>query len=278
MKVFISCDMEGISGVTGPDDVDPRKEAYQRFRRIMTGDVNAAIEGALAGGADEFLVNDSHNGMRNILIEELNPRADLISGSTKPNGMMQGIDSSFELALFVGYHAMSGTQCAVMDHTIYPRMVDGVRINGQSAGEAAISAGVAGYFGVSIGAVTGDDKIAQEAINLLGHVETAIVKQGLDRYVAKCLPLQRSRTLISNAAKKAVQRREEFKPLRYKPPVKFEVRLATTTQAALASSLPTVTVEDSRTVSLSSQDYIEAFHTFLSLLELARTTVDEIFG
>ena len=264
--------------MTGPDDVDPRKDAYQRFRRIMTGDVNAAIEGAGSGGADEILVNDSHDGMRNILIEELNPKARLISGFTKPHGMMQGIDSSFDLAILVGYHAMSGTQAAILNHTIYPRMVDDVWINDRLVGEGGINAGVAGYFGVPVGAVSGDDKIAKEMTQLLGAVETAVVKHSVDRYVAKCLPLKESQELIRSAAKRAVERRGELKPLKYGSPVEFKVRLASTTEATLVSILPIVTREDSRTVSITSQDYLEAFRTFLAILELAKTVVDETFG
>lgn len=115
----------------------------------MTGDVNAAIECAAMAGVDEVLVNDSHDGMRNILIEELHPKAQLVLGYTKPLSMMQGIDSSFDLAVFVGYHAM---------------------------------AAIAGYFGVPVGAVTGDDKIAKELSTLLVGIETAVVKEGIDRF------------------------------------------------------------------------------------------------
>ena len=264
--------------MAGSDDVDPRKDAYNRFRKIMTGDVNAAIEGAQSAGADEFLVNDSHDGMRNILIEELNSNAELISGFTKPHGMMQGIDSSFDLAIFVGYHAMSGAEAAVMNHTIYPRMVDAVWINDRLVGEAGINAGVAGYFGVPVGLTTGDDKVAQEVTTLLGPVETAVVKYGIDRFAARCLPLQQSRDRIRNAAKKAVERRREFKPLKHIVPVKFKVRLMSTTPAALASTLSVVKLEDPRTVSISANDYLECFRQFLSVLELAKTAVDEVFG
>lgn len=271
MKIFISCDMEGISGVTGRDDVDPKKDAYKRFQKIMTGDVNAAVEGALLGGADEILVNDSHDAMRNILIEELNPKARLISGDTKPLCMMQGIDSSFDLAMFVGYHAMAGTDAAVLNHTFYMTLVGDVWINGTLVGETGISAGIAGYFGVPIGAVTGDDKVAREATTLLGNIETAVVKEGIDRYTAKCLPLRESQELIKRVAKKAAERRREFKPLKYSSPVKFKVRLASTAETATAGLIPAVTIEDARTFSITSNDYLEAFRMFLGVLQLAST-------
>jgi len=278
MKLFISCDMEGISGVTGSDDVDPAKDAYQRFRKIMTGDVNAAVEGAVMAGIDDVLVNDSHDGMRNILIEELNPKAQLISGYTKPLSMMQGIDSSFDLAMFVGYHAMTGTAGGVMNHTFYGRMMDDVWINDKLVSEGGVNAGIAGYFGVPIGAVSGDNWITKELTTLLGDIETAVVKEGIDRFVAKCLPLQQSRERIRNAAKRAVERRKEFKPLKYPSPSTFKVRFASTTEAAMACTLPIVKMVDSRTVSVTQDDFLDGFRTFHAVLTLASTCQDKIFG
>jgi len=278
MKLFISCDMEGISGVTGSDDVDPSKEAYARFRKIMTGDVNAAIEGAILAGVDEVLVNDSHDGMRNILIEELNPKAQLISGYTKPLSMMQGIDSSFDLVMFVGYHAMAGTAGAVMNHTFYGRMMDDVWINDKLVSEGGVNAGIAGYFGVPVGAVTGDDKIAEELSAPLEGIETAVVKEGIDRFVAKCLPLQESRERIRNAAKRAVERRKEFKPLKYPSPSTFKVRFASTSEAATACMLPIIKMVDPRTVAVTQDDYLDAFRTFHAAISLASTAQNSIFG
>ncbi|TMI77011.1 MAG: hypothetical protein E6H04_14555, partial [Bacillati bacterium ANGP1] len=117
MKVFISADMEGTAGVTDWDQVMPDQPDYARFRRLMTEEVNAAILGALEGGAKEIVVNDSHNTMRNLLIEELHPLAQLISGSPKPYSMMQGIDNTFDAVFFTGYHAAAGTQNGILDHT-----------------------------------------------------------------------------------------------------------------------------------------------------------------
>lgn len=278
MKLFISCDMEGITGVAGSDDVDPAKEAYQRFRHVMTGDVNAAIEGALAAGANEIVVNDSHDAMRNILIEELNPNASLISGGSKPLSMMQGIDQSFDVVMFVGYHARAGAEAAVMNHTWYGRMVDDVWINGEVVGETAINAGIAGYYNVPVGAVTGDDKLANEARDLLGNIETAVVKEGIDRFAAKCLPLTISRERIKQAATKAIERRKEFKPLKYSRPVAFKVRFASTSEAATACWLPIVKLEDPRTVSFRFDDFINSFRTFHAVLALASTAQDKGFG
>jgi D-amino peptidase len=117
MNVLISVDMEGISGVVTSDHTTSSHKEYERFRKLMTAETNAAIEGALAGGADQIVVNDSHSRMANILIEELNPAAELISGSPKPFGMMQGIGPEVDVVFLVGYHAASGTDAAVLEHT-----------------------------------------------------------------------------------------------------------------------------------------------------------------
>lgn len=278
MKVFISCDLEGISGITGPEETDPSKRAHERSRKLMTADVNAAIEGASVAGADEILVNDSHWTMRNVLIEELNEKAELISGNSKPLTMMQGIDKTFDVAMFVGYHARAGTTGAIMDHTIFSRLVSDIWINGVLVGETGINAAIAGHFGVPVGLVTGDDKVTKEATSLLGTIETAIVKEAIDRYSARCYPLKRSHDLIRNAATRAVERRKEFKPLRYDAPYKFTVRFASSSEATITTTLPFVKQEDPRTISIVSSDYLEAFKIFRSLLALASTRLDEAFG
>jgi D-amino peptidase len=192
--------------------------------------------------------------------------------------MMQGLDSSFDLVIFVGYHAMAGAEAAVMNHTWYGRMVDDVWINGDRVGESAINAGIAGYFNVPVGAVTGDDKVANEATKLLGNIETAVVKEGIDRFTAKCFPLTTSRQRIKEAANNAIKRREEFKPLKYSTPVSFKVRFASTSEAATACWLPMVKKEDPRTVSFNFDDYLDAFHTFHAVLALASTAQDKGFG
>jgi D-amino peptidase len=278
LKIFISCDMEGISGVTAVDDCNPTKDAYQRFRKIMVGDVNAAIEGAFEAGAKEVLVNDSHDGMRNLMIEEIDPRVSLISGVYKPLCMMEGIDKSFDLVMYVGYHAMAGTKAAIMDHTFYGSMIQDVWINDKLVGESGINSGIAGYYGVPVGAVTGDDKVAKEVKTLLGDVETAVVKVALDKYVAKCPPLNESRERIRNAAKKAVERKKDFKPLKFSSPVTFKVRFNTTTEAAVASLLPDTKLVNPRTVAFTRDDYIDAFHLYLGGIGLASTGRDPIFG
>ena len=135
MKVFISVDMEGVTGLTDPEDVLPDGADYARGRVFMTGDANAAILGAYDAGATEVLVNDSHWTMRNLLLEDLDPRARMIKGFQKPMCMVQGLDSSYDAAVFVGYHSCAGTGGGVLNHTLLGKEVQNLLLNGEPIGE-----------------------------------------------------------------------------------------------------------------------------------------------
>ncbi len=166
MRIYISVDMEGIAGVVHEDQtnpIDPRCAGeYNRFRALMTAEANAAIEGALAGGATAVLVNDSHWLMRNLLAEQLHPSAQLVSGGPKTWSMMEGIESGHDGAFFIGYHARAGTQNAILDHTYTDRILD-VRVNGTSLGELGLNALLAGTYNVPVALVSGDQALASEA-------------------------------------------------------------------------------------------------------------------
>jgi len=260
MKVFISADMEGTTGVTAWDDVSPGKPAYERFRKLLTADVNAAIEGAIEAGATEILVNEAHGGMRNILIEDLNPKARMITGSMgKRLCMMEGIDESFVAVFLIGYHARAGTDAGVLHHTLTGSIYN-FWINGVLVGETGISASLAGYYGVPIALVSGDDKMAKEAKELLGDVEMAEVKVGVDRYTARCLPPKESGERIKQAAVRALERINELKPYKVETPVKFEVEFTSVGMASLASALPGVVKKESRKIFHKSKNVIEGWN------------------
>ncbi len=155
MKVYISCDMEGISGVVSGEQTHMGNKEYERACKLMTEEANAAIEGALVGGATEVVVNDVQGEGRNILIEGLNPRPDSYRVAPRPWGMTQGIDGTFGTAFFIGYHAQAGTRDSVIAHTVSGRIYQ-VRLNGEPIGETGLNAALAGYFGVPVVLVTGD--------------------------------------------------------------------------------------------------------------------------
>jgi len=267
MKVYISCDMEGISGVVAGKQTGANGEEYQRAQKLMTGEVNAAIEGALAGGASEVLVNDSHGSMRNILIEELNPAAQLISGSPKPLSMMQGIDGSFDAAFFIGYHAQAGTAHSVLDHT-YSGIVYQVSLNGHPLGETGLNAALAGYFGVPVVLVTGDKLLVEEATALLGTVEGVAVKESCGRYAARCLVPEAAHDLIREAAQSALSR--ESKPFVVEPPITLAVDFTSSAHLDMAELIPGSRRSSGRHIEYTHDDLLTVYKVWRAMLKLAR--------
>ncbi|MFQ5813984.1 MAG: M55 family metallopeptidase [Anaerolineae bacterium] len=266
MKVYISCDMEGISGVVAGKQTDNGEE-YKRAQKLMTGEVNAAIEGARAGGATEVLINDSHGSMRNILIEELNPSAQLISGSPKPLSMMQGIDESFDAAFFIGYHAQAGTAYSVLDHT-YSGIVYQVSLNGRLVGETGLNAALAGYFGVPVVLVTGDKLLVEEATTLLGTVAGVAVKESYGRYAARCLVPETARELIRQAAQSALSR--ESKPFVVEPPITLTVDFTSSAHLDMAELIPGANRVSGRRIEFAHDDLLTVFKVWRAMLKLAR--------
>jgi D-amino peptidase len=271
MNVYISVDMEGIAGVVHEDQtnpVDPRCAGeYARFRRLMTGEANAAIEGALAAGAGRIWVNDSHWFMRNLLAEELHEAAELISGDPKPRSMMEGIDAGFDAAFFIGYHARSRTRNAVLDHT-YTDRVSEARVNGRPLGELGLNAALAGTFGVPVVLVSGDSALAAEATELLGSGVTAIVvKQAVSRHAARSIAPAVARQRIRDAASRSLQAKPA--PFVIPPPFTMEVDFTMTVQADMAELLPGSTRLSARTVSYRHDDYRELFRGWRAMYNLA---------
>lgn len=273
MKVYISADMEGVTGVTHPQDVIPGRSQYERFRRFLTADVNAAIEGAAAAGATEFLVNEAHDGMRNVLIDELDGRAELIVGSRKPFSMMQGFEHS-DVAFFVGYHARAGGE-GVLSHTFdSPTVVSAVELNGEPCSEARMNATLAGLSTVPVGLVTGDDLACAEAESLYTGVQTARVKTAIDRYTARCLAPKVALRGIRGAAERAVAHADDLVPYRPDPPYTFTVEFATASTASSVMFFPELERVDDRRVSWTHEDYPTAFKMFVGVMRLARSDPD----
>lgn len=268
MKVLISADMEGITGVVHDDQVSRDGKDYDRARRLMTQEVNAAIRGAFAGGATEVIVNDSHASMRNIIIEELHPEAQLISGSQKPLSMMQGIDETVDAVFFVGYHARKGTAYGILDHTYSGRSVIRYTINGVEYGETGQNALIAGAYGVPVVLVTGDTQVTMEARELLGDIETVAVKDGVSRYAAKNLHPAKAHALIEEAAKRAVQRVKEIKPLMIPGPYTLDLEVADSGMADMATLIPGVERIAPRVLRYTNPYYIVAYKCFRAMISL----------
>lgn len=277
MRVYLSVDMEGIAGVVHVDQTNPvdsrHAGEYARFRRLMTLEANAAIEGALAGGATKVLVNDSHWTMRNLLAEELLPAAELLSGGPKTWSMMEGIDRGWDLAAFIGYHAKAGTLKAVLDHTYTSRIRD-VRLNGTSVGELGINAALAGAFGVPVALVSGDDAIAGEARSLLGDgVRTVAVKEAVSRHSARSVAPATARGMIREAMQSVVSAHRAggagTRPYLVSAPVTIEVDFTTTVEADHAAMAPGFLRAGPCSVSFRHGDYREVFRAFRTMFNLA---------
>lgn len=273
MKIYISADMEGVSGIVHSDQTDATHAAYEHGRKLMLGEVNAAIEGALRGGAKHVLVNDSHASMRNLRIDELHPDAVLLSGTPKPYSMMAGIDSSFDGVFFTGYHARAGSSFGNIDHTYYgPNLVQGVWLNGIEVGEAGLNAALAGYFGVPVLLITGDQTACAQAQELLGaDLETVVVKEALGRVAAKNLHPTTVHAMIRDAAERAVRLKRE--PFVIPPPITLRIAFARSSQADRALMMPGVKQVSPRAVELTLDDYAVLFNAFRGLLVLADVMV-----
>jgi len=270
VKVFISADLEGISGVVANDQTDPGpSEEFPRACRLMTRQVNAAVAGALEGGAGQVIVNDSHGAMRNIRIEELHPKARLVTGSPKPLSMMQGVEGS-DLAFFVGYHSMAGTP-GVLSHTYSGRTVHVLRINGRPSGETLMNAGIAGYYRVPVVLVTGDSDLAAEATGAIPGVRAVVVKEATSRSSALCLPFEEANTLIQEAAREVVREQgaRPAQPQVVASPVTFEIQFKNTAQAGGAHFIPGTQRVDPLTVSFTHTDYIVAFKAARAMITTA---------
>lgn len=271
MKILIATDMEGITGVTTWDQVTPGHAEYARFRKQMTEDVNAAIRGACNAGAEEVIVADGHWNGSNILIEEFDARGRLNTGSPSPFSMMQGIDESVDGVIFIGYHARNGSPNAILDHTWSSKTVANIWLNDILTGEYGLNAAVAGHFGVPVIMVSGDQTACAQVTELLGDVETAVIKQASGRFAAECLSPDVTRDLICVSTERAVERLTQGDipdPFVLDMPITVTVEFFTSDMADRASLIPFTKREGTR-VSFTTQEMSSAYRGFRAMVTLA---------
>ncbi len=267
MKVYISCDMEGIAGVVDWSQTEGKLDYETRFRALMTAEANAAALGAFDGGATEVIVNDAHDFMRNIILEDLDPRVRLISGGRKPFSMMAGLDETFDKVFFVGYHAHAGTFAGVLDHTM-TSCIHHVWVNEIELSEGGLNALLAGTYGVPVVLVTGDEASVVQAEHLFGPAETVATKRALSRTSAICTHPKSVQDETRKAARRAAA--AEKQPWRLDPPYVLRVEFQTSTQADAASVLPHAERADAYTVRWQGDDYHETYRAFLCMCALSR--------
>lgn len=262
LKVFISVDMEGISGLVSGEETGKEGRDYGLFRQLMTEETNAAIEGALQAGATEIVVRDAHGSALNILPHLLNPEAFLIrEWSQGPLDMMEGIDQTFDAVFFIGYHAQAGTPDAVLKHTITGTIYD-LKLNGKVVPEAGLNAAIAGYFGVPVALVTGDLAVTLQAKEILGDVSTVAVKEGIGK-AGKMIHPEKARKLIKDAAAEALKNLARYKPFKLTSPVTMEITFTKEDLAAKASWIPGAKKTGNRSVAFTHDDFIEVLKFYL---------------
>jgi D-amino peptidase len=237
MRIYISSDIEGVAGVVDRQQGQPGNGEHERARRLMTAEVNAAIEGACAAGASDILVNDSHGPMRNLLIEDIDHRARLISGKPKPISMMEGLTSEFAGVFALGYHARARSH-GILAHTINGFAFGRIVVNGRELGESGLYGAYAGEVGVPVILLSGDDCLKAETAPLFPGAEIVEVKRAIMSSAADSLTPSEARKAIKEAASRAVARAREIKPFRVLPPMNVRVELNSVALADLMSLLP----------------------------------------
>jgi len=255
-RVFISVDLEGISGVNADDQTAAGQPEYARARKLMAEDANAAIRGAFEGGATDVLVNDSHGSQRNLLPEDLDPRARLISHSFKRHGMMEGLDDSFDAVIFVGYHAKADAPRGLFAHT-GSGVVRDLQINGRSVGEGGMNAALAVYYGVPVVTVSGDDVAIAEVKESVPGVRGVAVKRAINTRAVELKPLAVARREIQEGVREGVAGARKTAPQR--GPVKVQLQYRNFTFPEVATAFREIELVAPDTVAFTRDSMPEAY-------------------
>jgi D-amino peptidase len=264
-KVFISVDMEGIAGVVTGEQLGPGGFEYERFRRFMTEEVLAVLRGARAAGAATFVIADAHGNGQNLLLELLPPDVQVVRSWPRPLGMMEGIDSTFDAAVFVGYHAGTTNPAGVRAHTFSSARLTDVRLNGRSVPEGGVNAAIAGHFGVPVILVTGDDAAVAEVRSVVGPMEGAVVKWNISFHAARTLTPQAATELIAERTRAAMGRLVGARPYVLDGPVTLDVTFKHYQPSQVLALLPIVERPDAHTVRYVGRDIL-AVARFLAFI------------
>ncbi|MEU9232278.1 M55 family metallopeptidase [Streptomyces subrutilus] len=277
MKILISADMEGATGVTWPEDVLPGASQWERCRGLFTSDVNAAVLGFYDGGADQVLVNEAHWTMRNLLLEKLDARAEMLTGRHKSLSMVEGVQhGDVDGVAFVGYHTGAGAE-GVLAHTYLANSITGVWLNGTRAGEGLLNAHVVAEYGVPVILVTGDDLTCADAAGYAPDAVTVAVKDHVSRYAAVCRTPARTAADIRAAAKEATALAVRREPVAGGP-YTLEVEFDAEHLALAATVVPGAERSGERRIAYSSETMYEGIRTFKAVTTVVSAAVEEQYG
>ena len=292
MKVFISFDMEGVAGIVDWSQCRAPGQPYEEGRRLLLGEVNAAIDGAMAAGAAEIVCNDAHGTMNNLDPAALHGQASYVSGRHKPLYMMQGLDSGADVVFMVGYHGSISGESSVLSHTYNPAVISQVSLNGAAVGESGINALVALACQVPVGLITGDQQTIAEAGPFLPDAEHVVVKESFTRFGASNLHPEVARELIAEGARRAVERAAAapgavweiaasssggpepavLRPPAISLPATLEVHMQTADMAEVASWVRGVERAGVRAVSIRGEDPLAVFRSFVGVTYITRVS------
>jgi D-amino peptidase len=277
MKILLSADMEGATGVTWPADVLPGTPQWERCRALFTGDVNAAVQGFFEGGADEVLINEAHWSMRNLLLEHLDERAEMLTGRHKSLSMVEGVQhGDVDGIAFLGYHAGAGME-GVLAHTYLANQITGVWLNDVRASEGLLNAAVAAEYGVPVILVTGDDVACEDALGYAPEALKVAVKDHVSRYAAVCRTPARTAADIRAAAREAAALAVRHAPAQ-DGPFTVAVEFDAEHLAAAATVVPGVARVGERKVAYTSATMYEGIRTFKAVTTIASSAVEEQYG
>jgi len=269
MKLYISIDMEGISGIATVKQTEPGSKEYEKGRLLMIKELNNYINAAFKYGASEILVNDAHYYMDNILRSKLDQRVDLISGDNKKLSMMEGICEEFDTAFFIGYHAGAGGERAVIDHT-YTTNIYQVKINGLKVNEAILNAYLASYYGVPVSLISGDQIFIKETKEVLKDAAGVIVKEARGRTSARLYGEKKVQGKIDNGVKKALCSLDKIN-LISKEEYITEIEFNNSAMADVTEGIPGVKRNDGRKIIYQCSDMLETYKVFLLAVNLSYT-------
>ncbi|MBY0123181.1 M55 family metallopeptidase [Bacillus sp. S/N-304-OC-R1] len=277
MKIYISADIEGISGVATIQQLVNNSE-YQRFRKLMTEEVNAAIRGAHNGGANEVVVADGHGNMSNIIIEDLDPRARLVSGNNRVMCQLEGLDETFDGIIFIGHHGRESASQAVISHTLAGICVKEIMINNKVVGETEMNALVAGSLKIPAIFISGDDQYVSEVKETLPDVESVVVKYARDRLAAELIHPQVVHEEIEKRVACSLKKANEIKPITMEGPITFEIEFKGPQQANMTTTLPTVQKISSTRIKFTCDDMITAYKHMWGCVIIAMAATNGVLG
>ena len=274
LKVFISSDIEGTAGIVDWEQARGPGAEYELGRKLLTDEVNAAIDGAVQAGAANILVNDAHRTMFNLRPGELHHHASYLSGRHKPLYMMEGLDATFDGVFMVSYHGAIGAERAILSHTYNPGAVWEARLNGVPVGESALNALVALHHRVPVLLITGDQTTAEEARPFLPEIETVVVKRSITRFAAESLHPERACELIRAGAARALDRAGSASLPAIDLPATLELTFLTSDMAEMATWIRGVERTGGRTVTVSDEEPLELYRTFVTIIALTRSIAE----